>query len=208
MKYDVFISYSRKDKDTVDKICKVFDKNNISYFIGRNEIESVAEYVKVLADFIDNCEIFLFIGSKNAYQSMFTNKEVAYTSIRKNDKNRLLYIIDNSELPKEFERIFSTINHRTISEHPIDTVLVEDILKILGRDSSIEAENNTTINENEDIYPIPWEKDEKYGFIDKTGKLVIPCQWKLVKNFKNGVAKVEDENYKTHLIDKQGNIII
>ena len=35
MKYNVFISYSRKDTKTVDKICNAFDKNGITYFIDR-----------------------------------------------------------------------------------------------------------------------------------------------------------------------------
>ena len=35
-KYDIFISYSRQDKEAVDMICKHLDDNNISYF---NDIE-------------------------------------------------------------------------------------------------------------------------------------------------------------------------
>ena len=38
-KYDVFISYSRKDSAIADEICKAFDQVGITYFIDREEIK-------------------------------------------------------------------------------------------------------------------------------------------------------------------------
>ena len=38
MKYDVFISYSRKDTPITDQICAAFDRAGISYFIDRQGI--------------------------------------------------------------------------------------------------------------------------------------------------------------------------
>ena len=52
-------------------------------------------------------------------------------------------------------------------------------------------------------------KDEngKWGFIDKTGKLVIPCKWKWAYDFKNGRAKVKDERDREIYIDKTGKVV-
>lgn len=47
----------------------------------------------------------------------------------------------------------------------------------------------------------------KWGFIDTTGKLVIPCQWKFAQNFHNGLAEVDDVNGKRHKINKKGEIV-
>lgn len=44
----------------------------------------------------------------------------------------------------------------------------------------------------------------KAGFIDKTGKEVIPCQYKWVGYFRNGVTYASDEEGKNWLIDKTG----
>ncbi|WP_435938373.1 WG repeat-containing protein [Moraxella bovoculi] len=33
-------------------------------------------------------------------------------------------------------------------------------------------------------------QNSKYGFIDKKGKVVIPCQYDDVRGFENGMAKV------------------
>jgi hypothetical protein len=46
-----------------------------------------------------------------------------------------------------------------------------------------------------------------YGYIDKTGRLVIPMNFKEAGNFENGKADVTTENNKAAVIDKTGKII-
>lgn len=51
--------------------------------------------------------------------------------------------------------------------------------------------------------------DGKWGFIDTTGKLVIPAKYKeLVTNFENGTAKMRDDEGFWVLIDNEGRTII
>ena len=54
----------------------------------------------------------------------------------------------------------------------------------------------------------PFEQNGKYGFIDETGRVVIPCQWKDVNFFSEGLAGVKDENEKWGFIDKTGRVVI
>ena len=51
-------------------------------------------------------------------------------------------------------------------------------------------------------------KDEhnKWGYIDTTGKLVIPCQWENASDFRNGIASVWKRGKCFH-IDKTGKIV-
>ena len=133
MKYDVFISYSRKDLVVADKICDVLDKAGVSYFIDRQGIGGGMEFPKVIATAIKESELFLFLASENSYSSKFTSSEITF-AFNKKQKNQLLpYVIDSSSLPDELEFVFSCINIRNIKEHPIETTLVEDILDLLGR---------------------------------------------------------------------------
>ena len=46
-----------------------------------------------------------------------------------------------------------------------------------------------------------------YGFIDKSGKVVIPCRWRVAWEFSEGLAHV-DENYRYGFIDKSGKVVI
>ncbi len=133
MKYDVFISYSRKDTAIADKICSALEHQGLTYFIDRKGIGGGMEVSEVLAEAIMNSNIMLFLGSKNSYESKFTNNEVTF-AFNKMAKGAIIpYIIDNSTLPNALEFTFSSINIRTIQEHPIETTLMQDLCHILKR---------------------------------------------------------------------------
>jgi hypothetical protein len=48
----------------------------------------------------------------------------------------LPYIIDSSALPDELDFVFSSINRRILKEHPIEPILINDILNLLDRMST------------------------------------------------------------------------
>lgn len=133
-KYDVFISYSRKDTAVADEITRAFEKEGISYFIDRKGIRGGMEFPMVLAKAIRESKVFLFLASENSYVSKFTQNEIVYAFNKKQKQDIIPYIIDGSELPEELEFTFSAINWRVIEQHPIETVLVDDILYRLGRE--------------------------------------------------------------------------
>ena len=134
MYYDVFISYSRKDTLIVDKICAALDEQGITYFIDRKGIGGGMEFPAVLAEAILNSKIILFLGSKNSYQSRFTDSEVTFAFNEKPKGSIVPYIIDGSMLPTALKFTFSNINIRTLEEHPIKTILMMDLCHILGRE--------------------------------------------------------------------------
>lgn len=133
MEYDVFISYSRKDSELVDRICLAFDKVSIKYFIDRQEISGGFEFPAIIADAILNSKVVLFIASENSYKSKYTNAELTFAFNEKPSNSILPYIIDRSYLPTSLRFVFSNVNWRTIETHPIDTVLIDDVLNLLGR---------------------------------------------------------------------------
>ena len=61
-----------------------------------------------------------------------------------------------------------------------------------------------------EVIPCTWMQDdnEKWGFIDKTGKEVIPCKWEDAKDFSEGLVSVMDTNGKYGFIDKTGKVVI
>lgn len=52
------------------------------------------------------------------------------------------------------------------------------------------------------------DADSRWGFIDKTGKIVIPCQWKKALFFSEGLVGVQDDNEKWGFIDKTGKVAL
>lgn len=133
MQYDVFISYSRKDTEVANQICKAFDEVGITYFIDRQGISGGFEFPTVLAEAIVNSKIFLYLASKNSYESKFTQAEITFAFNKKERGNILPYIIDGSNLPLSLEFVFSAINWRRIENDPIEPVLIDDLLNLLGK---------------------------------------------------------------------------
>lgn len=131
---DVFISYSRKDTPVADRICRALDSAGISYFIDRQGIGGGREFPELLAQAIVDCRLFLLIASENSYNSRFTNSEIFFAFNKKPKNSMLPYLIDKAPMPLALEFSFSAINWRTIETHPIETVLVDDILTLLGRE--------------------------------------------------------------------------
>lgn len=131
MKYDVFISYSRKDTAVADRICAAFDKASISYFIDRQNIYGGMDFPQMLAEAIEDSEIVLFLASRNSYLSKFSNSEIIYAF---NEKKKIIpYCIDRAAMPRGLRLVFGSVNRRTLHEHPVETRLVEDVLGLLER---------------------------------------------------------------------------
>lgn len=55
---DIFISYSRKDSETANRICKALDRAKISYFIDWQGIGGAMEFPEILANAIIDCKLF------------------------------------------------------------------------------------------------------------------------------------------------------
>ena len=192
-KYDIFISYSRKDTAIADQICAALDSVGITYFIDRQGIGGGFEFPAVLAENIVNSRIFLLLASKNSYESKFTRSEIIF-AFNKKPKNAILpYIIDNSTLPMDLEFVFAGINWRNMTDHPIDPTLVDDLLKMLGREREKKVVEDAEVTNIQQSESKPLEKVS--GTINVSKDVVKikvqPSEHKSVKQDQNPV-KVAD----------------
>lgn len=75
-KYDVFISYSRKDSDVVNLVASRLKKKGLSVWIDEDGIESGDLFKKVITNAIENSSCLLFFSSVNSNSSPWTAKEI------------------------------------------------------------------------------------------------------------------------------------
>ena len=84
-KYDVFISYSRKDYMLNDEIIpgnpisaiqELFEENKISYWFDKDGIYSGSEFMPLISDAISDSKILVFISSKHSNESKWTAGEI------------------------------------------------------------------------------------------------------------------------------------
>ena len=112
MKYDIFISYKRIDKDKVFPI-KDFIERNTGYncWIDLDGIESDAQFADIIIKAINNAKVFLFMYSKTHskienFEDDWTVKEISFAQMK---KKRIVFVnLDNTPLTDRFYFMFST----------------------------------------------------------------------------------------------------
>ncbi len=92
MKYDLFISYSRKDFDEVNKILNMLKKQipSLTYWFDINGVESGDEFEDKIIAAIDNSSYVLFFLSDNSIESKWTRDEIMYA---RNTKKKVIPIL-------------------------------------------------------------------------------------------------------------------
>ena len=76
MTFDVFISYSSKDKAVADATCAGLEAAGIRCWIAPRDIIPGSEYGAVLIEAIDNCRALVLVFSSNANASPQVHREV------------------------------------------------------------------------------------------------------------------------------------
>lgn len=100
-KKDVFISYSRLDKEKTDMICKYLDKYGVSYWIDREGVHHGNNFKVEIIEAIQTSKVLLFVSSVNSNKSPNTVKEVSIAE--KYGKVVVPIRIDDSAYDKSLE---------------------------------------------------------------------------------------------------------
>ena len=146
MKYDIFISYSRKDIEFASKVCAVLDSYkqyyDFEYFFDQSEITSRDEYLKRISSAILESRVVLFLASKNSYDSEFCAKELLFAD--KKGRHIHQYLLDEAEMPSDIEMLLGTHQYRELKNTPIERVVKE----VLSNSLSCEILTLDKLNEN------------------------------------------------------------
>ena len=157
MKYDIFISHSRKDQAVVDEIRQLLDANSITYWLDTEKVHMGSEFMADIVDAIENSTITLFIASSSSNNSIYTAKEVALAFNA--GKYIIPYKIDNSPFSKKLQFVMTDLN--CIDATPYSTqkakALVADIKALLSGERKEEVVN---IEEREYIDVLQWNEPQ------------------------------------------------
>lgn len=126
MKYDVFISYSRKDYvdehknviegNIVSKIKDLLKANGFTYWLDEKGISAGDEFTGIITEAIINSEIFLFISSKNSNASKWTIHEIAVAKML--DKKTIPFRVDNTIYDKSVLMYLAPLDYIDYGKNP------------------------------------------------------------------------------------------
>lgn len=141
-KYDVFISYSRKDYvdenkkvipgNIVSQIKEAFDANKITYWMDEDGIYSGDEFAKIIAKIIRQSKILLFISTQNSNASEWTSDEIATARMYK--KKIIPFKYDDSFYNEEIIIFIAKLDFVDYQANPEQAInkLVSSIKKYLA----------------------------------------------------------------------------
>ena len=138
-KYDVFISYSRKDYvrdeqpfegNVISKIMEMFDENGISYWIDKEGIRSGDKFMKEIAKAITDSTMMVFVSSLNSNQSEWTAGEVSTAKAKK--KRIIPFLIDETEFSDDFIVALEHLDHVDYFHQP--KTALSDLLRAVKKE--------------------------------------------------------------------------
>jgi len=105
MNHDVFISYSTRDKNVAEAVCKSLEKDGIRCWIAPRDIHPGVGYADAIIDALNTCQVFLVILSEESNSSPQVRREVERAVSK--DLSILTFRIDNTILSKAMEYYLS-----------------------------------------------------------------------------------------------------
>ena len=203
MKYDVFISYSRKDINTAMQICSVLENYaryyKFKYFFDQDDIICRDEYLKRISSAISESKAMLFIASKNSYKSEFCAKELLFADKRGVRIHQ--YRIDDAEIPLDIDMLLGTHQYReaksTSIENFVREVLADSLRCTIESLSSLKEKErrleDAKRREQADKYRI------KQAKLDKLQSRSLEIQSQII-SFQQAIMKLEKEKL---LVEKE-----
>ena len=112
-KYDVFISYSRKQQQFVEKLEQKLEARNIHCYLDKNDTPKASQFAEELILGIDNSSTFLAVLTPDYISSDYCNAEIQYAFAKDAFIIPLLYI--NPFEPKQPE-VLDKITEKILQE--------------------------------------------------------------------------------------------
>lgn len=133
MKYDIFVSYSRKDFDEVKQLIDFIKQRipTISYWFDLTGVESGDEFEDKIISAIENSAYVIFALSDNSIESNWTKDEVTYA--KNTDKKVIPILLKGAKLKGWFLFKFGRIDCIDSTDHRQMDKFLENLSNWTGK---------------------------------------------------------------------------
>jgi tetratricopeptide (TPR) repeat protein len=159
----VFLSYSRKDKEFVEKLVGKLRENGVEVWLDEDKLGLGEWFIQKIADEIEKADFFAVVWSQNAFESKFVKKEIGLALTKEFNKD-IVFILpilfENIELPtvlqgknyvsftspenfeKSFQKLLNALEKKDEEEFDSDkfypTKFIPDLKFFVGRTQLLE----------------------------------------------------------------------
>lgn len=192
MKYDIFISYSRKDfwddnknvipGNIVSQIIQALDNYkqfyDFEYFFDQEDLMCSQDYLDKISNAIAESKVIFFIASENSYNSDFCVKELNFADRRHINIHQ--YCIDDAKMPNAIEMLLCTHQYCEHKMTSIEKIVCEVLNDALQQEVRLLSDLNgctTTIKESYQVGDL-YDDGKKQGVVfevsddGKHGKII------------------------------------
>lgn len=157
MKHDIFISYSREDKEVVLPLVERINRElQTNCWIDLTGIESGTKFERKIQEAIDACKVVLFMHSDNSLKSEWTEREVIYADGE--NKRIVPVLVNGTKLRGWFKFHFGNVNYIELNSEEQQKNLIVDL------SSWLDVPLNKQIIKKEDtLKQVIIEKKENHG---------------------------------------------
>lgn len=172
-KYDVFISYSRKDSDTVNFIVRCIENAGFRVWIDKDGIESGEGFKRVIVNAMENSSVVLFFSSENSQQSPWTAKEVGLAVSL--GKHIIPIRLDSSSYNKEILFDLVNIDFVDYTDSSKHEAVLKKLIKSLEKYCAVKShDTDFKINAHEHIgHPGSKARYKRYVIISAIALVVV-----------------------------------
>lgn len=201
-KKSVFISYSSKDMDIVNKVVEMLKENGISYWKAPEMIPAGSNYAKEIPRVICECDVFLLIISVYSQDSIWVEKEIDFAI---NNKKIIVPLnLTDGKLTDMFSFYLNNVqmvNYTGNKKHALE-VLRQRIECLLPENNNEQEVTAVTGNNTEKVKTAKEEaKYDNYGVVIENKKntdadVLINDENRNAGNFERQNAEVIKENVR------------
>ena len=194
-KYDIFVSYSRKDKNVIEPIIRQLRRAGLSCWMDMDGIYHGDLFKEKIVDAIDESCVFLFFSSKNSNKSSWTAKEIGIAS--SHNKTIIPVKLDSTQYHKSVEFDICNLDY---VDYSIEQSQDEGIRKLIESVCRINGINPILSNTDEELYE-EGKKAYKSGLYSKAFDLFmrsaregnVNAQYNLGVMYSKGKRVIKDD---------------
>ena len=157
-KYDIFISYSNKNRSTVHRYAKMLEQQGYSVWYD-SKLHTGAQFSKEIVEAIKKSRLFLFFSSKDSNLSKWTRSEILVAD--KYGKQILPVKIDNTDYDNSIMMVLLPLQYVSLTDTPdASEKLLDSVKSFIGSPS-------------QPLLPAPQPKGRRHGVLCAVFSLVL-----------------------------------